>query len=87
MPTVFIPPQLRTLTGGADRVAAAGTSVRRVIEDLERQYPGIRERLCDADDLRSGLAVAVDGNISSLGLLQKVQDTSEVHFLPALGGG
>jgi molybdopterin synthase sulfur carrier subunit len=87
MPIVFIPPPLRTLTGGADRVEATGTSVRRVIDDLERQYPGIRDRLCDGNELRSGLAVAVDGTISSLGLMQKVQDTSEVHFLPALGGG
>lgn len=87
MPTAFIPPPLRTLTAGAHHVPVAGTSVRRVIEDLERQYPGIRERLCEGDALRSGLAVAVDGTISTLGMIQKVSENSEVHFLPALGGG
>jgi molybdopterin synthase sulfur carrier subunit len=87
MPTVFIPPQLRSLTGGASQVAATGTSVRRVVDDLEASYPGLKDRLCEGDVLRSGLAVAVDGTISSLGLMQKVGDTSEVHFLPAIGGG
>jgi molybdopterin converting factor small subunit len=31
--------------------------------------------------------VAVNGAVSSVGLLQKVPDGSEVHFLPAIGGG
>ena len=45
------------------------------------------ERLCVDDGLRPGLSVAVNGVVSSLGLLQKVPDGSEVHFLPAVGGG
>jgi molybdopterin synthase sulfur carrier subunit len=54
---------------------------------LETRYPGLRDRLCDNDELRPGIAVAVDGHVTSRGLLQKVQPTSEVHFLPAIGGG
>ena len=34
-----------------------------------------------------GLAVIVDGETSQLGMLQKVQENSEVHFLPAIAGG
>lgn len=87
MTTVFIPALLRELTGGIDRVAVSGTTVRQVVAALNELYPGVRERLCTGDNLRPGLAVAVNGTVSSLGLLQKVPEGSEVHFLPAVGGG
>ena len=41
----------------------------------------------EEDDLLPGLAVVVDGETSLLGLLERVQENSEVHFLPAIGGG
>lgn len=78
---------MRTLTGGATQVDVPGATVRQVIAELETRYPGLRDRLCDNDELRPGIAVAVDGHVTSRGLLQKVQPTSEVHFLPAIGGG
>lgn len=87
MITVYVPPQLRSLTGGAVHVPATGTNVRQIIADLDARFPGLRDRLCDGDTLRTGLTVAVGGTVSSLGLLQKVTDGSEVHFLPAVGGG
>ncbi|MCC7422200.1 MAG: MoaD/ThiS family protein [Planctomycetaceae bacterium] len=87
MPRVFIPKLLTPLTGGVEEVDVAGTTIRQVLADLEARYPGLRDRLCDGDRLRSGLAVAIDGNVASLGLLAKVSPTSEVHFLPAIGGG
>lgn len=87
MPQVFIPPLMRTLTGGRAQVAAAGVTVRQVVADLESRYPGIQARVCEGDALRPGLAVAVDGNVTSLGLAQKLREDSEVHFLPAIGGG
>lgn len=89
MPHVFIPPQLRTLTGNADLVVVEGRTVREVIAALDERHPGIRARLCEGggEELASGLTVAIDGDVSSLGLLTKVADDSEVHFLPAIGGG
>jgi sulfur-carrier protein len=87
MPTVFIPPLLRDLTQGADQVQVAGGTVRQVVAALDRRYPGVRERLCTNDELRPGLSVAVNGTVSSLGLMQKVPAKAEVHFLPAIGGG
>ena len=87
MATVFIPALLRDLTGGADRVDAAGASVRQVVADLERQFPGIRERLCQGDLLSPRVQVAVDGHVSRLGLLERVGESSEVHFIPAISGG
>ena len=87
MPRVYIPPLVRPLTNGADQLDIEAKNVRGAIEQLEERFPGIRERLCEGDALKPGLAVAVDGNVSSLGLLAKLKPDSEVHFLPAIGGG
>lgn len=87
MATVWIPSLLRDLTGGRDTVTAEGATVRQVIDALECSFPGIRERLCDANGLRPGIAVAVDTQVARLGLSQPVGERSEVHFLPAVSGG
>ena len=62
-------------------------SVRQVIENLDVRCPGIRDRLIEDGDLRPDLAVSVDGETTQIGLLQSVAEESEVHILPALGGG
>ena len=89
MAEVWIPPKLQQLTGGNQQVQVEGSSVRRLINNLEKQYPGIKEFLCDEedDDLIPGLAVIVDGEVSVLGMMEKVQENSEVHFLPSIAGG
>ena len=87
MAVVWIPPLLRDLTDGRETVPVAGATVRQVLEGLERQYPGIKGRLCDGDALRPGVAVAVDTQVARLGLAQPVGEHSEVHFLPAISGG
>ena len=87
MPQVFIPPLLRDLTAGVDQVSVAGRTVRQVINSLDERFPGIRDRLCAGDQLRPGLAIAINGTVASKGLLQPVAEGSEVHILPAIGGG
>jgi sulfur-carrier protein len=87
MARVWIPPLLRDLTGGQETVSAPGASVRQVIEELDRLYPGVRSRLCDGDQLRPGLAVVVGTEVARRGLSQPVDPDSEVHFLPAIAGG
>jgi molybdopterin synthase sulfur carrier subunit len=89
MAEVWIPPKLQELTGGKQQVQVEGTSVRRLINNLEILHPGIKEFLVDdgEDDLVAGLAVIIDGEVSLLGMLEKVRENSEVHFLPAIGGG
>jgi len=89
MAEVWIPPKLQELTGGKQQIQVEGTSVRRLINNLETLHPGIKEFLVDdgEDDLVAGLAVIIDGEVSLLGMLEKVQENSEVHFLPAIGGG
>ena len=89
MPEVWIPSKLQQLTGGKQQIQVEGSTVRQVINSMEKQYPGVKEFLCDEmeEDLMPGIAVIVDGETSQLGMLQKVRENSEVHFLPALGGG
>ena len=87
MPNVWIPPLLRDLTGGQERITVPGETVRQVIENLEVRYPGVKGRLCDGDRLRSGLSVAVDGKLSPQKLRQPLTEASEVHFIPAISGG
>jgi molybdopterin synthase sulfur carrier subunit len=87
MATVWIPAQLRDLTNGQETITVAGARVGQLIEALEPLFPGIKARLCTADGLRPGIAVVVDGEVARLGLLQPVGTASEVHFLPAIGGG
>ena len=89
MAEVWIPPKLQELTDGKQQVQVEGSTVRRLINNLEEQHPGIKEYLVDGeeDDLIPGLAVIIDGEVSQLGMLDKVEESSEVHFLPAIGGG
>ena len=89
MAEVWIPPKLQVLTAGNQQVQVEGSTVRRLINNLEEQHPGIKEYLVDdeEDDLIPGLAVIIDGEVSQLGMLDKVKESSEVHFLPAIGGG
>jgi sulfur-carrier protein len=87
MVKVYIPPLLRDAAGGLEHVVVEAASVRQAVAALESRFPGVSDRLCAGDHLRPGLAVAVNGIVSSLGLLQKIPEGGEVHFLPAIGGG
>lgn len=87
MAIVFIPSQLQKLTGGTEQVELDVRNVRQVIEQLEERYPGIRECLCQGDDLSPSIQVCVGQNISSRGMFTKIDNDHEVHFLPAIGGG
>jgi len=67
----------------------AGRTVRQVIDNLERAFPGLKAELYDEEEdvVMPGMAVVVDGETSQLGLLQHVREDREINFLPALGGG
>ena len=85
--TVYIPTMLQKLTGGVKQTECQGRNVRQIIDGLEAQYPGIKDRLVEDGEIRSNLAVAIDGDVARMGMLERVSDTSEVHFVPAIGGG
>jgi len=86
---VRIPTPLRTLTGGADEVTAAGSTVGEVIEDLERKHPGIRERLLDERGVRRFVNIYVgEEDVRFLdGLKTKLKAGDRVSIVPAIAGG
>jgi sulfur-carrier protein len=90
MPVVFIPTVLRKYAGGSTTVAVPGATLRELIENLEAHHPGLKEHIVDPeepDSLMPGLAAIVDGEATILGLRQPLNEDSEVHFIPAVGGG
>jgi molybdopterin synthase sulfur carrier subunit len=87
MATVYIPSLMQKLSDGKSKVEIEGATVRQIVNNLEAQYPGFKERLVDDGRIKGNISVAVDGEITPLGMLEKVAENSEVHFLPALGGG
>jgi len=87
MPTLFIPAPIRSLTGGKTSVVVAGSSVREAIESLEAEFPGVKDRLCEGDKVRPNISIMVNGLISNLRMREKLEDTSEVHFVIAISGG
>jgi molybdopterin synthase sulfur carrier subunit len=85
---VWIPALLQSLTAGDRTATIPGATLREVINNLDSRYPGIKDRLLDDDGrLRPEIAAAIDGETEHWGLLEPVKDDSEVHFIPAIGGG
>jgi len=87
MAVIWIPSQLREVTGGLETVTVEAETVRQAVERLEERFPGIRGRLCEGDRLRQNLSLVVDGMISRKQLREHLTASSEVHFLPAISGG
>jgi MoaD family protein len=86
---VRIPTILRTYTGGEKAVSADGSTLAEVVESLEANHPGIKERLVDNGDLRRFVNVYVnDEDVRFTGGLEtKVDDGDQVVVLPAVAGG
>ena len=84
---VFIPPQLRDVTAGQSELSADGHTLGSVIAALDARFPGLAARLAQGGRLMPGLAVSIDGAVTSRGLLARVEPDSEIHIIPAIGGG
>lgn len=87
---VRIPSPLRSLTGGQDRVETAPGRLVEVIEELERRFPGMRDRLIDGSgELRRFVIIFLNGeDVRFLqGLETPVRDGDEVSIVPAVSGG
>lgn len=90
---VRIPTILRTYTGGEKAVSGAGATLSELIDDLETNHPGIKDRLVEAkdgqDDLRRFVNVYVnDEDVRFTGGLEtEVGDGDQVVVLPAVAGG
>ncbi|QNN24397.1 MoaD/ThiS family protein [Planctomycetales bacterium ZRK34] len=88
--TVIIPTPLRKLTNEQETVDADGAKVAEVIEQLQTQFPGLKERLCDDNGvLRRFVNVFLNGeDIRFLdGPETPVKDGDELSIIPAIAGG
>ncbi len=84
---VHLPRALAALFPGTPRqLEAAGSTVAEVIADLDRQVPGLANRVLDAGPaIRTHLNVFVSGERASLGT--PVPGGADVHIIPAVSGG
>ena len=88
MPHVAIPSLMRNLTDGEENVTVPGTTVREVIDNLDTRYPGVKARLCEHGRVKPGIAVYIDGTLTTReGLRERLDADAEIHFLPAISGG
>ena len=78
---VFLGSNLKNITNGVEELEVKATSVKSLIAELDRQYPGI------ADALESGFALAIDGEVIANPGYEKLADVSEVRFLSPMQGG
>jgi len=87
--TVRIPTPLRSLTGGADEVSVEGATVAEVIESLEVNHPGMKDRLCDDKGVRRFVNIyANDEDIRFLDNLETtLKEGDTLSIVPAIAGG
>jgi len=88
--TVRIPTPLQKLTQNQAEVKASGTTIKELIEDLEKNFPGIKERVCDeTGKIRRFINIYV--NEEDVRFLQQdetpLEDGDEVSIIPAIAGG
>ena len=87
---VRIPTPLRKLTKEQAEVDVAGGTIREVVDDLERQFPGFKERMCDENgEIRRFVNVYIgEEDIRFLsGLDTAIPDGELVSIIPAVAGG
>jgi sulfur-carrier protein len=87
---VRIPTPLRAMTKGSAEVQVTADTVEGVIHDLERQFPGMRERLVeDGGEIRRFINIYI--NQEDIRFLQgaktAVNPGDEVSIVPAIAGG
>ncbi len=87
---VRIPTPLRRMTNGQDKVELQEAALSAMIETLEADYPGIKERLIDENgELRYFVNIYLNGE--DVRFLQGLDTTAaagdEISIVPAVAGG
>ncbi len=87
---VRIPTPLRRMTGGADKVELEVNDLSQMIDKLESDYPGFKERLLDEEgELRYFVNIYVNGEDIRFdqGLQTSIKSGDEISIVPAVAGG
>ena len=88
---VKIPTPLRLLTNGKDSATVKGGSLQDVLQELNDQFPGLKERIVDAasGELHRFVNIYVNGeDVRFLqGLRTTLKEGDEISIVPAVAGG
>ncbi len=87
--TVIIPTILRPLTNEQKRIDMEGNKVSEIIDHMERQYPGIKEKLVTGGSAHRFINIYVNDNDIRFqdGLATSLRDGDVLTILPAVAGG
>ena len=87
---VRIPTPLRRLTNGQDKLDVAASTIAELIDRMNDDFPGFKERLLDeAGDLRYFVNIYLNGeDVRFLkGLATSTKTGDEISIVPAVAGG
>ena len=87
---VRIPTPLRKMTNGQDKVEVNESILSVMIDNLESEYPGFKERLIDENGaLRYFVNIYLNGeDVRFLsGLSTDTKEGDEISIVPAVAGG
>ena len=87
---IRIPAPLRKLTNDQAVVEVQGKTVQELLADLEKNYPGLKERICDeSGQIRRFVNIFVNGEDIRFkdGPNTAVAEGAEVSIIPAIAGG
>ncbi len=87
---VRIPAPLRKLTQDQAVVEIEGKTIQELLNGLEKNYPGLKERICDeSGQIRRFVNVFINGEDIRFkdGPKTAVSDGAEVSIIPAIAGG
>ncbi len=71
----------RRFTGGLTEFEVEANTVRRMITELDRRFPGL------GNQIDEGMAVAIDGEIYQDAYQAQLNPDSEIVLIPKIGGG
>ncbi len=87
--TLRVPSSLKKMLGGNEETCCSGKTVEECIDNLDKNFSGVKERLTEKGLTNSAVMVFLNGkNISNLnGLGATVQDGDEISVIPFVAGG
>jgi len=88
--TVRIPTPLRRLTNGQDKLEIESANVFEMIDSMESEFPGFKERLLDENgELRYFVNIYLNGeDVRFLeGVATPISSGDEISIVPAVAGG
>ena len=88
--TVRIPTPLRRMTNGKDKVEVESTVLGELVDNLNSEFPGFKDRLVDEEgELRYFVNIYLNGEDVRFmdGLGTTTSDGDEISIVPAVAGG